>query len=597
MKTFPLIRQKWTNEHLMAALTGVLLLWCLPIWVQRPSSVVNLFIMFTMGLVLDAICNVIRYKRIVCSVSAGVTAVILFALTFQLTVGQQLLGLAFALIIGKHVWGGMGKNPINPAITGFVVLSALHLLEFPLFSYTWLVVPAVLLSLPFIFFRPFASVGWMTGMLLGLLIAEKLSLESIITSGVIFFGTMIITDPVTVTKRPLVGGTLAFVSGLLIFMLSYSPLYVACGILVFNSISYLIDSMLLPDRRPLKKVLRFKQSTLHNMGMLDLVGEGESKSQSFKFKLTNDEILTRIKENEVYGMGGAAFPTHKNIKSVMFSKEQEKHLIINAAECDPGLIHDKWLMVNRSKEIKAGIDILNQCCHFNSIILASKSIDNLESMGELSIRKVPDFYPIGAEKTLIKVLLGKTLPLESIPACEGYLVLNIQTLYSIYEAVLLNKKADTKFITASNLIQGKTAVVKVKLGMGIHDAAETVFSHAPTVFSGGGMMQARHASEDDRIDKHVNYIAVAPFPAYKESPQCSKCGLCMEFCPQGLEAGRIADYVDSKNLEQTKRFRPEACLQCGACSYVCLAGRNLSYRVRKARDYIRENVHSENCDA
>ena len=44
-----------------------------------------------------------------------------------------LVGVAFAILIAKHLYGGMGYNPFNPAMVGYVVL----LISFPLEMTTW----------------------------------------------------------------------------------------------------------------------------------------------------------------------------------------------------------------------------------------------------------------------------------------------------------------------------------------------------------------------------------------------------------------------------------------------------------------------------
>ncbi|MFS1538694.1 MAG: electron transport complex subunit RsxD [Candidatus Phlomobacter fragariae] len=44
------------------------------------------------------------------------------------------LGTAFAILIAKHVYGGLGQNPFNPAMVGYVVL----LISFPVQMTSWL---------------------------------------------------------------------------------------------------------------------------------------------------------------------------------------------------------------------------------------------------------------------------------------------------------------------------------------------------------------------------------------------------------------------------------------------------------------------------
>jgi electron transport complex protein RnfD len=51
------------------------------------------------------------------------------------------VGIAFAIIVAKHLYGGLGYNPFNPAVVGFVVL----IISFPLEMTTWMP-PEVLAS-------------------------------------------------------------------------------------------------------------------------------------------------------------------------------------------------------------------------------------------------------------------------------------------------------------------------------------------------------------------------------------------------------------------------------------------------------------------
>lgn len=175
------------------------------------------------------------------------------------------------------------------------------------------------------------------------------------------------------------------------------------------------------------------------------------------------------------------------------------------------------------------------------------------------------------------------MPSGFIPAKLGILVLNVQTVLSVYEAVCLNKKADTKYITIADITSGAATVAKVRTGSLVMEAMDAVYPGRNNVYTGGGIMQARMVQEDDRIENTTNLIAAAPMPRYKESPLCSGCGACVFNCPQGLLANRIADLVDKGSEKEASKFSPELCIGCGLCSYICPAGRNISARVLEAK--------------
>jgi Na+-translocating ferredoxin:NAD+ oxidoreductase RnfC subunit len=223
---------------------------------------------------------------------------------------------------------------------------------------------------------------------------------------------------------------------------------------------------------------------------------------------------------------------------------------------------------------------------FQSIQLAVKNLDGVSYPDNVKIVLVKDRYPIGAERILINEVLQKQLPLGHIPAKQGILVLNVQTLYAIYQAVYLNKAIDTRIITVADLKQKTAQIVRVKLGSKIKDVLEAVYPGSVNAFAGGGIMQSYSADEDAEIDQSVNYIATGNFPSYKESPQCSGCGNCSSNCPSGLSVNRIADLVEQGREKDTLDYHVIECINCGSCSYCCPAGRNLAAKVKRAKEAV-----------
>ena len=285
-------------------------------------------------------------------------------------------------------------------------------------------------------------------------------------------------------------------------------------------------------------------------------------------------------------MGGAAFSTNQKLRTVMEAEVKDKYLIINAVECDPGLIHDKWLLHNCFSEIEQGVDLLLSCVDFKSVVLAVKDENVRSDTNKIHIKKVASRYPIGAEKILIEAVLKQRLPSEQIPAAAGILVLNVQTVHAICRAVLQNKQINARYLTVANLFDKKARVVKVPLGMKLHEIMEVVYPGTVNIFSGGGIMQSKLTEEDAVVEHNTNFIATGRMPNYKESPQCSKCGECSRNCPSGLPVKQIADYVDMGMLNEATKYDVNTCLSCGSCSYFCPAGRNLAERVKSVKELM-----------
>jgi Na+-translocating ferredoxin:NAD+ oxidoreductase RnfC subunit len=308
---------------------------------------------------------------------------------------------------------------------------------------------------------------------------------------------------------------------------------------------------------------------------------------------TKEDILGSIERSNVFGFGGAAFPTIKKIRTAIDANAGECHLIINGVECDPGLIHDKWLLHNRIDNVVNGIRLLEVCLPLSSKTIAVKHDEGLRLPEDISVFSVRDYYPAGAERTLVKDVLKKTLPEDSIPAKQGIIVLNVQTMAAIYEAVCLDRKADTRLITVAKMSDMSGTVARVRLGANMHDVAEKIYPGAVCVHSGGGMMNARMAADDAVIDETVNFIGVGVLPLYRESPLCSKCGYCNAVCPARLNVREIARLVDDGRIESTARLHPQSCMECGSCSHICLAGRNLAARVKKAKEGLKTAVTTD----
>jgi Na+-translocating ferredoxin:NAD+ oxidoreductase RnfC subunit len=317
---------------------------------------------------------------------------------------------------------------------------------------------------------------------------------------------------------------------------------------------------------------------------------GESQKAALKRetkKPTPEEILQIIHDSKVLGLGGAGYPAFTKIKSVINSKAKKKYFIINCVECDPGLVHDHWLVRNFPGEICEGIELIRSLENFESVIVAVKDRKGINFPKDILLKSVPNYYPAGAERILIKEVIGKTLFFDQFPSSQGILVLNIQTVYSIYNAVYGNKHDKSRYLTVANLKEGKSQVVKVSSDTLVNEIAGSLYPGEMPVFRGGGLMQACMAEDGDKVGENTNFIAIGEFPRYKESLVCSKCYECVKNCPAGLNVCKIANLVDEERYGLLFNYVPQKCISCGSCSYVCLAGRNLSSRVKKAKDYVK----------
>lgn len=107
-------------------------------WYFGPGILLQIALAITFALLFEAACLTLRRKALrpfLGDFSAAVTA-ILFALCLPPLAPWwiALIGMFFAIVIAKHVFGGLGHNLFNPAMIGYVVV----LIAFPQAMTAWL---------------------------------------------------------------------------------------------------------------------------------------------------------------------------------------------------------------------------------------------------------------------------------------------------------------------------------------------------------------------------------------------------------------------------------------------------------------------------
>lgn len=304
------------------------------------------------------------------------------------------------------------------------------------------------------------------------------------------------------------------------------------------------------------------------------------------FSLDNylpEEIIEKIAEREIIGLSGGGFPTDKKIQAALDAKTSLKYLVVNAVECDPGLIHDKYLLSKYKDEIDKGIEILKKCIDFNKVIIASK--DN-----------VPNNYPMGAEKLLIKYFLGIDMEPDEVPAEKGILVLNVQTVYAIYEEFYKNKMERTKYITVANLSTGEGEVVKVRLGQPFEEIlpkTDIGYKESNTIYYGMGIMDANECKDDEVINGKGNFVAFGNSAYFDNDEKCKKCGACLRKCPMGVNVKKIIAAIDNETGEDLSIYNIDKCIKCGTCSYFCRAGKNTMEIIDQYKKKLEEKKKKE----
>ena len=308
---------------------------------------------------------------------------------------------------------------------------------------------------------------------------------------------------------------------------------------------------------------------------------GTSYTQGNFYRFEPDEIISKIKDAGIVGLGGAGFPTAAKLR---FARQANvKTLVINGGECEPYLTCDDLAMQEYSDEVIAGIRLMMKAAGAEEAIIGVED-NKPEAYGQLRsaasddenirVMSVPSIYPMGSERHLIKAVTGQTVPLGQLSTNIGILVHNIATARAVYHAVRFNQPLVSRLITVSGKGILEPVNMDVPVGTPVSEILEFCggFSEdTERLIFGGPMMGQVITSPHIPVDKCVGGILALTAEEVKERPhqECIRCGQCVRACPMGLMPFQMAAFSRVSDFKKTEELGVNSCLSCGACSYVC----------------------------
>ena len=294
-----------------------------------------------------------------------------------------------------------------------------------------------------------------------------------------------------------------------------------------------------------------------------------------------DELLRILEKAEVRGMGGGGFPSARKIRRFLENQDKEKSeglLIVNAVECDPGLIHDSCLVTRYTEELEQTVELLRGILPLQNIILALSGHTSEPAVGGMDVQRVPNLYPAGEERILIGQVLGRKIPAGEYPADHGILVLNVQTMLQINKAWRTSgdsRKTTRQWLSLMNLKTREALAVEADSGTSVQNLVNRFFPGEKDVFVGGGAMQCRRAHSGEKVTPALNFIGISREPSYP-GRSCRGCMKCVRHCPAGLDVKNIVQRKKDQTAAGADMEAKLRCLGCAACTYVCPAGINLA---------------------
>lgn len=323
------------------------------------------------------------------------------------------------------------------------------------------------------------------------------------------------------------------------------------------------------------------------------------------------DILKRIDESGVCGMGGAGFPTVVKL-SVPAGKRCE-YLIVNGAECEPYLTADYRLMLERAQRVRIGVEIARKVLGSPAVRIAveankPEAIAALEQAfadidGNVEIVVLPVLYPQGSEKHQIYATVGRVVPEPpALPIDVGCVVENVATIAAIADAVELGECLLERVTTVSGDAVNAHKNILAPIGTKYSDLVAfcSGLSQTPAkVLSGGTMMGFAVPNLDIATTKTTSGLLLLSKRRVVQftSQSCINCGRCLRACPMNLNPADISKAVEADDIAEAERSHVMSCIECGACSFACPAYRTITQFCRRAKNSIRARIAAEKAKA
>ena len=337
-----------------------------------------------------------------------------------------------------------------------------------------------------------------------------------------------------------------------------------------------------------------------------IVIENDQQYQETEFQearledLTKEEILNRIKEGGVVGMGGAGFPTH--VKLAPKDPSKIEYILVNGAECEPYITSDYRRMIEEPEKVVKGLQVILTlfdsakgyiCIEDNKPDCIAKMKELVKDIDRIEVKEMRTKYPQGGERTLIYAATGREINSSMLPADVGCVVDNVETVISVYKAVILGRPVNSRVVTVTGdgIKEPKNLLVLAGTDMSeLVDAAGGLKGKIAKAISGGPMMGFALYDLHVPCTKTTSAFLFLEHDAVSEAQEiqtaCINCGRCVSVCPGHVLPARLAKLAERGDMAGFEALDGMECCECGCCSYICPAKRPLTQSIKSMRKMV-----------
>jgi electron transport complex protein RnfC len=293
-------------------------------------------------------------------------------------------------------------------------------------------------------------------------------------------------------------------------------------------------------------------------------------------------------------MGGAGFPTYVKLKP----GKPIDTILLNGCECEPMLTADHRVLLEYADDIIYGLKAILKTTGAEKGLIVIK--DNKPDAIEFMQSKVADCenievfvartkYPQGAEKTLIKRVMGRIVPRGGLPADVGVVVSNVSTVKAISDAIQKGMPLIERVTTVTGNVKNPGNFV-VKVGTNAKDLLDYCggLTEDDSIIKLGGPMMGFELSDlNVPLMKGSNGL-IALDSEQAQPVACIKCGRCVDVCPMELSPLYFAKFADEENWQGMKDKDVMDCVECRCCQFICSSKIPIVSKIKAGKKAIRE---------
>jgi len=250
-------------------------------------------------------------------------------------------------------------------------------------------------------------------------------------------------------------------------------------------------------------------------------------------------------------------------------------LIVNGLNPEPGIAWAEPMLTTHADVIRAGLALLKRVSPAGIQVLAVAD-GFAPSLTGLDVKAVEPVYPASLDALVIKAVTGQEHP-------DGVTCLGLHALWR------LGRVAQTGLPVTETVVTVASKNYLVQLGTparALLDVAGLEAGDGDTLIFGGplkGVAQARLQAGVSAGTYGVFLVRTEDVPPLEGDAPCIACGECVHVCPARIQPDMLSRFAELGLDDKCAAYHIDACLDCGLCSFVCIARRPVLQYLRLAR--------------